>query len=83
MHEKIFIGCDSDGTSHESPEKAKKHLEAKYSNLLFKAAEKFAHVSRGQAVELMNRFIVDNTAVELREIYDDIHKFERVNLEEF
>ena len=83
MHEKIFIGCDSDGTSHESREDAKRYLEAKYSNLLFKAAEKFTHVSRANAVELMNSFIVDNTAVELREIYDDIHKFERINLEYF
>ena len=81
MKKKIFIVCDSDGASYESPEEAKKYLEAKYSNLLFKAAEKFTHVSRGQAVELMNRFIVDNTAVELREIYNDIHKFEWINLE--
>lgn len=83
MHEEIFIVCDSDGTSYKSREEAKKHLEAKYSNLLFKAAGKFTHVSRGQAVELMNRFIVDNTAVELRKIYDDIHRSKQVNLEEF
>ena len=43
--------------------------------------EDIFHVSRANAVGLMNSFIVDNTAVELREIYDDIHKFERINLE--